>query len=280
VSGDPAELKLGSQAKSVLRFEKESPMSANTLIELAAVVIEPRLRGPSSVDAPGAATTLNRIGGIAALAVVALIPIQAAIFILWPPPTTVLGYFSVFQTNLLLGLLDLDFLLIVDQLLIVLVLLALYVVLKHADESLMLVATTLGIVGAVLFIVSREATVSMIWLSQQYAGASSDADRSAVVAAGQTLLTVYNGTAFSVGYFLSATMVISVVMLRSRVFSRTAGVAGVLGGVTGLVPASFGTLGFVLSFISLPPLLVWLALIGRRLLRLRSDARTESRLTS
>jgi uncharacterized protein DUF4386 len=258
-------------------------MSTDTLIELPAVVIEPRLRGPSSVDGTGAlGTTLNRIGGIAALAVVVLIPIQAAIFILWPPPTTVLGYFSVFQSNPLLGLLDLDFLLIVDQLLIILVLLALYAVLKRADESLMLVAITLGIVGAVLFIVSREATVSMMWLSQQYAGASSDADRVAVVAAGQTLLTVYNGTSFSVGYFLSglATVVVSVVMLRSRVFSRATGVAGVLGGVTGLVPASFGTLGFVLSFISLLPLVVWLALIGRRLLQLGSEARTESRLTS
>jgi hypothetical protein len=258
-------------------------MSADALIEVQAFVSEPRLRSPSSADATGAVgTTLNRIGGIAALAVVVLIPIQAAIFILWPPPTTVLGYFSAFQSNLPLGLLDLDLLLILDQLLIILVLLALYVVLKHADESLMLVATTLGIVGAVLFIVSREATVSMMWLSQQYAGASSDLDRAAVLAAGQTLLTVYNGTAFSVGYFLSglATMVISVLMLRSRVFSRTTGVVGVLGGVTGLVPASFGTLGFVLSFISLLPLLVWLALVGRRLLQLGSEARTECRLTS
>jgi membrane protein implicated in regulation of membrane protease activity len=54
-------------------------------------------------------------------------------------------------------------------------------------------------------------------------------------------------------------------MLRRVVFSRVTGVAGVLAGVTGLVPASFGTLGFALSFISLLPLVVWLVLIGRRL---------------
>jgi hypothetical protein len=40
----------------------------------------------------------------------------------------------------------------------------------------------------------------------------------------------------------------------------------------GLVPASFGTLGFVLSFISLLPLLVWLVLIGRRFVELRVAA--------
>src|SRR5690242_8377784 len=106
-------MRLGSHTKNVLRFEKESHMSADTLIKPTAVVMEPRLRRPSSVDGTKAVgTTLNRIGGLAALAVVVLIPIQAAIFILWPPPTTVLGYFSVFQSNLPLGLLDLDLLLI------------------------------------------------------------------------------------------------------------------------------------------------------------------------
>jgi hypothetical protein len=110
----------------------------------------------------------------------------------------------------------------------------------------------------------------MLWLSQQYAAASSEADRAALVAAGQTLLTTYNGTAFSVGYFLSglAMLLVSAVMLRRAVFSRLTGLAGVLAGVTGLVPASFGTLGFVLSLISLLPLVVWLALIGRRFVRL------------
>jgi uncharacterized protein DUF4386 len=212
-------------------------------------------------------TSLYRIASVAAFSIVALIPIQAVIYVLSPPPTTVLGYFSVFQNNLVLGLLDLDLLLLLDQLLIILVLLGLYIILRQANQSIMLVAVAVGIVGAVLFIVSREATFSMMWLSQQYSGSTSDADRASIVAAGQTLLTVYNGTAFSVGYFLSglSMLLISIVMLRSAVFSRATGVAGVLAGVTGLVPASFGTLGFALSFISLVPLVVWLFLIGRRL---------------
>ena len=111
------------------------------------------------------------------------------------------GYFSTFQSNALLGLLDLDLLLIIDQLLIILVLLGLWAALKQTDHSVMLLGTTVGISGALLFIVSREATFSMFTLSQQYAVATSDTDRAALVAAGQTLLTVYNGTAFSFGYF-------------------------------------------------------------------------------
>ena len=88
------------------------------------------------------------------------------------------------------------------------------------------------------------------------------------------MLTVYNGTSFSLGYFLSgvAMLIISTVMLRGKLFSRATGLAGVVAGVTGLVPASMGMLGFVLSFISLLPLVVWLILVGRRLLQLGSGA--------
>jgi hypothetical protein len=244
---------------------------AGTLIHTQVVETRPPVRGRHGAEAQHSAWMgLYRMAGVAAFAVVALIPIQAAVFILWPPPTNVMGYFSTFQQNVVLGLLDLDLLLIVDQVLIVVVLLGLYVALRRTDASMMLVATTVGLIGAVLFIVSREATFSMLALSQQYRVAGSATERAALVAAGQTLLTTYNGTAFSVGYFLSglAMLLVSVVMLHSSVFSRLTGLAGVVAGATGLVPASFGALGFVLSFISLLPLVVWLALIGRRFVQL------------
>jgi uncharacterized protein DUF4386 len=245
-------------------------MSLKTLSpsQLAATSRSPTLLELEKTTATSGWHTLFRIAGIAAFTVVALIPVQALVYILWPPPTGVRDYFSVFQRNALLGLLDLDVLLIVDQLLIVLVILGLYVALRHADPSLILVGIAAGLVGAVLMIVSREATFSMYSLSQQYAAATSDAERAALEAAGQTLLTVYNGTSFSVGYFLTglATLLFSIVMLRSAPFSRLTGVAGVAAGVTGLVPASMGTLGFVLSFASLIPLIVWLFLVGRQLL--------------
>jgi hypothetical protein len=223
--------------------------------------------------------TLFRLAGISALTVVALIPIQGLVYFLWPPPTTVVEYFKVFQTNPLLGFLDLDLLLVLDQLLIVIVLLALYVALREVDPSLMLIGIAAGLLGATLMIVSREATFSMFSLSQQYGLASSAEQRAALEAAGQTLLTVYNGTAFSLGYFLAALamLLISTVMLRSTSFSRLTGVAGVAAGVTGLIPANMGSLGFALSFVSLLPLIVWLFLVGRRFLRLQLQLQPSSR---
>ena len=95
-------------------------------------------------------------------------------------------------------------------------------------------------------------------------------ERAALEAAGQTLLTIYNGTSFSLGYFLTglALLLVSMVMLRSAMFTRLTGLAGVAAGVTGLIPASMGTLGLMVSVVSLIPLIVWLFLVGRRFLQL------------
>jgi uncharacterized protein DUF4386 len=249
-------------------------MSGSTVIDVGAVERKPQdryLRDTSDWS------TLYQIGAAAAFAVVALILLQVVIFVVWQPPTTVRGYFDVFQQNAVVGLLNLDLLMIVDQILIVAMLLALYVALSPHEPSLMLAATALGVLGAVLFMISREATVSMFWLSQQYASATSPADQAQLLAAGQMLLTTYNGTAYCVGYVLSglAMLLIGMVMLRTGIFSRATGVAGVLAGATGLVPASFGTIGLAFGFISLIPLLAWLVLVGRRLLHVAGGVSTE-----
>ena len=53
---------------------------------------------------------LYKVGVVAALMMVVFIPIQILIFLVWPPPGTVFGYFMLFQRNWLLGLLSLDLL--------------------------------------------------------------------------------------------------------------------------------------------------------------------------
>ncbi len=87
--------------------------------------------------------TLHRVGGMAALAVLVFIPIQMVVFFLWPPPNSVIGWFTLFQDNALVGLLDMDLLLIVDYLLLVGVFSALWASLRLANESLMTIALTL-----------------------------------------------------------------------------------------------------------------------------------------
>ena len=50
---------------------------------------------------------LYKVGGAAALIVAVLFPIEIIVFTVYPPPSTVIGYFTLFQSNRLIGLLDL-----------------------------------------------------------------------------------------------------------------------------------------------------------------------------
>jgi hypothetical protein len=213
--------------------------------------------------------TLHRVGGMAALAVLVFIPIQMVVFFLWPPPNSVIGWFTLFQDNAFVGLLDMDLLLIVDYLLLVGVFSALWAFLRRANESLMAIALILQLVATATYFASAVA-FEMLSLSSQYATATTEVERSIFLAAGQAMLATWQGTAFDVSYVLSglAIIIVSVVMLRSHhLFSKTTGYAGLSAGVLALVPPTAGTIGLVFSLVSLVPLVVWLALIARRFLR-------------
>ena len=212
---------------------------------------------------------LVRLGAVAAMVVVVMIPLQAAVFVLHPPPSTVEDHFAAFQDNPFLALLDLDLLLTLDYLVLVPFYLALYAVLRRTAPGWALLALVVGLFSVVLFVVSREATFSMWMLSDQYAAATSAAERAATRAAGTTLLTLYNGGTFATSYVLGAisTLVFSATMVRHRVYGRLPGVVGLVTGVTMIVPANVGTLGLVLAMVSLVPTALWLILLVPHLLR-------------
>jgi FlaA1/EpsC-like NDP-sugar epimerase len=147
--------------------------------------------------------TLYRLGSIAAALAVILIPIAIFVFIAWPPPTTVVGWFTLFQNNRLVALIDFDLLIVVSNVLSILILLALYVALKHTDESLMAIALVLGLVGVTTYIASNP-VLSMLSLSDQYGTAATETERSLIVGAGQAMLAIYQGTAFWVSNALGA----------------------------------------------------------------------------
>jgi hypothetical protein len=234
---------------------------------------ESRLVGSSSETADSRWKSLYTIGGAAALIIGIFIPIQIIVFIVSPPPSTVIDYFTLFQSNRILGLLDLDLLLIADTALSVPILLALYVALRRASESLMAIATALGFVAIAAYFASNTA-FNMLFLSDQYAAATTDAQRSMFLAAGEAMLAIYQGTAFHINYVFGALalLTISVVMLRSKVFSKVTAYVGVLANVLvfGLyVP----TIGITLSILSVVFLLIWYILIARRLFQLGSASR-------
>ncbi len=60
---------------------------------------------------------LYKTGAAVALLFVVFLPIQILVFFISPPPESVPGWFALFQANRLFGLLDMDLLLMVDQVL-------------------------------------------------------------------------------------------------------------------------------------------------------------------
>jgi hypothetical protein len=220
--------------------------------------------------------TLHRVGGATALAVLVLIPVQMVVYFLWLPPSNVTGWFALFQDNALVGLLNMDLLLIVDYLLLIGLFSALWAFLRRANESLMAIALILQLVATATYLAST-AAFEMLSLSNQYATATTDVERSLFLSAGQAMLVTWQGTAFDVSYVLSAlaTLIVSAVMVRSQSFSKITGYAGLSAGILMLVPPTAGTIGVVFSLLSLVPLLVWLILIARRLLASRSLERRD-----
>jgi hypothetical protein len=212
---------------------------------------------------------LNKVGAVAALIIVGFMPLQMVVFFVWPPPTTVSGWFGLFSENAIVGLLDMDLLLILDYVLLVLVFLALWGVLRRGNEPLVTVALIFQIVGTAAYFSSATA-FEMLSLSSQYATVTTDSERSILLSAGQAMLASWQGTAFNVSYVIGAiaALIMSLVMLKNRqLFGRFAAHTGIVAGVLGLVPSTDGQVGLVFSLISLPPLTIWLVLVGKGLLK-------------
>lgn len=211
---------------------------------------------------------LYRIGGATAVIMAVYIPITIALYLASPPPETVIGHFTLFQSNRLLGLVGMDLLYLLSNVLAIPMYLAFYIALRRVSESFMLIATTLGLVAVVALFAARPA-VEMLHLSDQYAAATTDAQRAVFLAAGEAMLAVFNGTAFHLHYVLGSVslLIISVVMLRSDVFGKATAYVGMVASVTGLglyVP----TIGVSISILSVVGLWIWYILIARRFFQL------------
>ena len=225
---------------------------------------------------------LYRVGGLSALLAVAIVGIEAVVAVAWPPPTTVLGWFTLFQTNRVLGLLDHMVLDLVVCALLGPLFLALYVALKDANETWAAVATPFAFLGIGAYWATNT-TFSLLYLSDQYAAASTDADRSMFLAAGQAIGAIDQyGMFYTAGFLLVvvASLIVSFVMLRSHVFGKGTSYLGILAGALvladNLIVALVASTSVVLAlpaFVGGFLMFVWWVLVGLRLYHLGREER-------
>ena len=215
---------------------------------------------------------LYRIAAICALISVVIIPISIVAFFVWPPwPDDIL---VVLQQDRLAGLMGLDLLYLLGNFVAIPLFLVLYVTLRRVDHGWALIALVLGLIGLVCIIVSRP-VLEMVALSDGYAAAATDAERTTYLAASEVLISLFHGTAFNLHYVLGSLslLISSFLMLRSGIYNRATACVGI---VTNLVV--FGlyvpVVGVFLSLLSVVGYLVWYVMIARRLFQLgwSSDA--------
>ena len=184
-------------------------------------------------------TEWNKIylsGGAAAVGAV-LIGILEMLITFLPggnvPHETVLDWFRLFQENWFMGLRNLGLLNILLNILAIFTYFALYAAHRRdAQRPYAALAMIISFIGIGVFFATNRA-FPMHHLSMQYAAATTDAQRAALEAAGLSMLSV--GQSHTPGTFLGFFLVeiagisISIVMLRSKIFSKTTAFLGMLG---------------------------------------------------
>jgi hypothetical protein len=210
--------------------------------------------------------SLYKIGALAAIVSVVGIPLSILAFFVWPLwPDNIL---AVIQKDWLAGLMGLDFMYLFSSIFAIPLFLVLYATLKEVDEGWALIALALRLLGLICLVPARPIP-EMFALSDQYAAATTDAQRAIYLAASEAMLAHFHGMAYHAHFILGSVslLISSFLMLRSYMFSKATAYVGV---VTNIV--AFGLyvpeVGIYISLLSVLGFLIWYILIARRLLQL------------
>ncbi len=199
------------------------------------------------------------------------VPLQVALFVAAPPPAShsVGAWFDLFNSSPIVGLLSLDLLIMVEQVLAVPIILALFLLVVRAAPSATLLGAAAWLMGAILLLGSNTA-FEMLALARGYSAAV-PADQPAYIAAGQGMLASYwdMGTSFVFGYVLSALggILLGAALVRSGALGRLAGWLLVVANVVGLGIFLPGV-GVAVSLFSVLLLWVWYLRTGWSLVRM------------
>ncbi len=220
--------------------------------------------------------SLFTIGWMAALLqLISIVTYSVVLAVLGPKPTSAEQYFALQQSDPLRALLRGDFLL--------LFLIggyfgtfpALYLALKKINPAAALFPTLFTFV-AVTVCFATESTFALRHLAEQFAVALTDAQRSQLLAAGDAVIAsdMWNSSGAYVSGFLmqGGGVIISLVMLRSKDFSKVTAVAGLLGNAFDLVQHLLHpfapSISAPIQMLMGPFYLVWFPMLARDLFRL------------
>lgn len=181
--------------------------------------------------------TIYRIGAITTIIVLCGIILDMVVGFLTGGnvaalPQTAIERYNQFRGNWLLGLYNMDLLNIVNQIILIPSIFALYAVHRNTNNPLALLSLIFFLVGTTIFVTSNTA-LTMLDLSHKYFGAGSDEQRLLYAAAGEAMLM--KGAHGSLGVFIGfilptlAIALMSGVMLSGKIFSLLTSYFGLIG---------------------------------------------------
>lgn len=220
--------------------------------------------------------SLYKIGGISAvLQLATILGLGVAMAVLGPKPTSAEEYFMVQQGNKLAAVLRGDFLLLILIGLYLGTFPAMYAALRHINPVYTALATLFTVI-AVTITFSSESTFALLHLGDQFAAAATDVARAQFLAAGEAVIASdmwHSSGAYMSGILLQgAGVIISMIMLRSKDFSKVTAYAGLIGNGLDLIqhilhpftPSVSAPIQSVMGVFYL----VWFPMLGRDLFRL------------
>jgi hypothetical protein len=227
---------------------------------------------------------LYKLGGIAALLATILfrrnIGAEVSLFTGADAiPHSAVEWFRLLQSNPFVGMSFLAVFDLINYALVGLVFLALATMFWQTHKSIVMIALASGLVGITISFATN-ISISMMSLSQQYAAASTEAERAALLNAGQSLMafnspmTNFPETGTYLAYLLIALAEISFASLLLR-FHRVAGIVGLLAGGCDLMYCLIFAIAPILQVILMSCgglfWMIWHILIGMKLLKLAKE---------
>ena len=222
------------------------------------------------------------IGGVSAiLQLVSILSYSVLLAALGPKPANAAEYFDVYQSSPSEAFLRGDFLLLVLIGLYLGTFPALYAALRRVSPVYTALATLFTIM-AVAGTFATESSFSLLHLGEQYVSTVDEAMRAHLLSAGEAVIAsdMWNSTAAYMGGILlqGSGVMTSVIMLRSKDFSKVTAYSGLLGNGFDLIQHVLhiflpSVSGFITIFMGVF-YFVWYPMLARDLFRLAKDAHT------
>jgi hypothetical protein len=153
-------------------------------------------------------------------------------------PQTAIDRFVQFRSNTFFGLYNLDLLNIIIQIILIPAYIALYAVQRNVNVGNALLALIVFLFGSVIMVANNTA-LPMLDLSNKYFATTAESQRASYAAAGESMLAqgAHGSPGVFLGFFIPniANLIMSILMLKGRIFSRVNSWLGIMGSVLMLI---------------------------------------------